>query len=130
MYSAKTDGFRVEVEPFFLESHSDRSENEYVWAYRVRIANEDGPPARLVSRHWEITDGNGRTETVDGPGVVGQMPLLPPGESFEYHSACPLGTPSGMMHGHYEMVRDDGTSFNIEVPGFSLDIPDAVPALN
>ena len=124
MYSAKTDGFRVEVEPFFLESHSDRSENEYVWAYRVRIANEDGPPARLVSRHWEITDGNGRVQTVDGPGVVGQTPRLGPGDSFEYHSGCPLSTPGGVMAGHYTMHGDDGSMRNILIPTFSLDLPE------
>ena len=124
MYQKQTDGFRVLVEPFYLEDQSDPAESRWVWAYRVIIRNESDGTARLVSRHWTITDSNGRVQTVDGPGVVGQTPRLGPGDSFEYHSGCPLSTPGGMMVGHYTMRHDDGGMLDIAIPAFSLDLPE------
>ena len=124
MYEQHTDGFRVMVEPFYLEDQSQPENGRWVWAYRVVIRNEGEGTARLVSRHWEITDGNGRTQTVDGPGVVGQTPRLGPGDSFEYHSGCPLPTPGGTMVGHYTMQRDDGDTYDVAIPHFSLDVPE------
>ena len=123
MYQQQTDGFRVLVEPFYLEDQSNPNEGRWVWAYRVVIRNEGDNALRLVARHWEITDANGRMQTVDGPGVVGQTPRLGPGDSFEYHSGCPLGTPGGTMVGHYTMQADDGSTFDIAIPPFSLDLP-------
>ncbi|MEL6292474.1 MAG: Co2+/Mg2+ efflux protein ApaG, partial [Pseudomonadota bacterium] len=85
---------------------------------------------RLMTRHWEITDANGNRENVDGPGVIGKMPVIQPGESFAYTSGCPLPTSSGIMVGHYEMVLPSGDTFNCQVPAFSLDAPDTRPTLN
>lgn len=129
-YRASTQGFEVEVEPFYLASHSDPGDGHFVWAYRVAIRNGGSRTARLMSRHWTITDANGAIETVDGPGVVGQTPLLAPGDSFEYHSGCPLSTPGGTMAGHYSMLAEDGAAFDIAIPPFSLDLPDARRTLN
>ena len=111
-------------ETLVVFDQSDPDEGRWVWAYRVVIRNEGEATARLVSRHWEITDGNGRVQTVDGPGVVGQTPRLGPGDSFEYHSGCPLSTPGGVMAGHYTMHGDDGSMRNILIPTFSLDLPE------
>ena len=124
MYRQRTLDFEVMVEPVFLPDQSQPDEGRWVWAYRVVVRNESAAAARLVSRHWEITDANGRMETVDGPGVIGQTPRLGPGDSFEYHSGCPLPTASGTMQGHYTMVADDGARFDIAIPPFSLDPPD------
>ena len=129
-YRASTQGFEVEIEPIYLNSHSEPARDHYVWAYRVAIRNAGERTARLVSRHWTITDANGAVETVDGPGVVGQTPLLAPGDSFEYHSGCPLSTPGGTMAGHYSMLDEDGATFDIAIPPFSLDIPNAPRTLN
>ena len=130
MYRAKTGNFEVCVEPIYLDAQSEPDLPRFVWAYRVRIENEGNEPARLMSRHWEIVDGLGRREVVDGAGVVGKTPLIAPGSSFEYHSGCPLETPHGTMRGHYTMVDDAGRSFDIEIPPFSLDLPDHAPTLN
>lgn len=129
-YGAVTHGFEVRVEPFYLADHSEPSENRYVWAYRVAIANHGSRAARLVSRHWDIVDANGSQRTVSGPGVVGQTPLITPGDTFEYHSGCPLDTPGGTMAGHYTMVDDEGGSFEITIPSFSLDVPGEPRTLN
>lgn len=123
MYQQQTAGFRVLVEPFYLADQSEPDEGRWVWAYRVVISNEGDATARLISRHWEITDANGRVQVVDGPGVVGQKPRLGPGDSFEYHSGCPLATPGGAMVGHYTMQAEDGSMLDIAIPAFSLDVP-------
>ena len=96
-----------------------------MWAYQVEIENRGAREIQLVSRHWVITDGLNRTEEVNGPGVVGEQPSLKPGEAYRYVSACPLKTPSGLMHGAYRMLTPDGDCFDVAIPVFSLDLPQA-----
>lgn len=130
MYRAETDGIEVVVEPFYLEDRSDPSDSHYVWAYRVTIANKSQSFAQLLSRYWHITDGNGRVEEVAGDGVVGEQPELRPGDSYQYTSGCPLATPSGIMVGRYTMIDDNGRRFDVDIPAFSLDVPDRVRTIN
>jgi ApaG protein len=118
-----TDGIRVSVEAQYVPEQSAPRVHRYVFAYTVRIANEGAQPAQLRSRHWIITDGNGRVEEVRGPGVVGQQPYLRPGEHFEYTSGCVLQTPRGQMHGTYQMFRGDGSSFDATIAPFELMLP-------
>lgn len=123
MYEAVTQGVRVSVTPEFLEDRSSPDDGRYFWAYTVEITNERSETVQLRSRLWRITDGNGRTEEVRGPGVVGQQPVLAAGESFKYTSGCPLTTPSGIMTGAYQMTQEDGKLFSVTIPAFSLDSP-------
>lgn len=127
MYSETTRSIKVTVRPFYLEQHSSPAEGHDVWAYHVVIANEGGETVQLRNRHWQITDENGRLQEVRGPGVVGEEPVLKPGQSFEYTSSCPLTTPSGFMVGDYEMETPAGERFLIRVPAFSLDTPAHLP---
>ncbi len=129
-YSATTDGIEVSVEPFYLDDESRPEESEFIWAYMVEIHNGSSEPVQLITRHWQITDGRGRQEEVRGEGVVGEQPVIEPGETFEYSSHCPLTTDSGIMAGSYAMERPDGTMFDVAIPAFSLDLPDAVRSLN
>jgi ApaG protein len=129
-YEAVTDNITVRVTPQYIEKDSTPEDSRYFWAYTVEISNGGSETVRLRSRHWRIIDGNGRTEEVRGPGVVGQTPVLRPGESFRYTSGCPLSTPSGIMVGTYQMTREDGTLFNVEIPAFSLDSPHTRKSLN
>ncbi|PZO79129.1 MAG: Co2+/Mg2+ efflux protein ApaG [Mesorhizobium amorphae] len=129
-YRAETRGLSVEVEPFFLPDQSDAEENHYVWAYRVTVENGGAETVQLVARFWNITDAVGRVEEVRGPGVVGEQPVLKPGDSFQYTSGCPLSTPSGIMVGHYTMQSETGESFDIAIPAFSLDLPDEARSVN
>jgi ApaG protein len=121
--SALTQGIRVSVESLYLPQHSDPEIPRYVFAYTVVIANEGDRPARLVTRHWIITDAAGEVEEVRGPGVVGETPHLRPGQAFQYTSGCALKTPRGTMHGAYQMVRDDGEEFDAEIAPFALRAP-------
>ncbi|PRD41033.1 Co2+/Mg2+ efflux protein ApaG [Phyllobacterium phragmitis] len=130
MYRAVTRQIEVVVEPFYLEDQSDPEENRYVWGYRVTIANNSPETVQLQSRYWQITDQNGHIEEVRGPGVVGEQPILDPGDSFQYSSGCPLTTPSGVMVGRYQMQGPGGKAFEIEIPAFSLDLPDQYRTLN
>jgi ApaG protein len=130
MYRAVTNKIEVDVEPFYLDDRSDPSENRYVWAYRVTIANQSEDHVKLLSRYWHITDGRGRVEEVRGPGVVGEQPELDPGDSFQYTSGCPLSTPSGIMAGRYTMRKANGETFDIEIPAFSLDMPGNTRTVN
>ncbi|MGF1651273.1 MAG: Co2+/Mg2+ efflux protein ApaG [Hyphomicrobiaceae bacterium] len=130
MYERTTEGVRVRVEPAYDAVRSDPSEHSYFWTYTIEIRNEGSATVQLLSRHWIITDAAGVTEVVRGPGVVGQTPVLDPGESFTYTSGCPLRTPSGIMVGSYRMVTEDGTAFDVEIPAFSLDQPGARVAVN
>jgi len=123
MYSEITRSIKVTVRPFYLEQHSSPADSHYVWAYHVRIENGGGETVRLRNRHWQIIDSSGRQQEVRGPGVVGEQPTLAPGESFEYTSSCPLPTPSGIMVGDYEMETGSGENFLVQVPAFSLDVP-------
>jgi len=121
--TAITEGIRVSVESRYLPEQSVPLAHRYVWAYTVRISNEGKTAARLVSRHWIITDAEGRVQEVRGPGVVGEQPHLEPGQSFQYTSGCVLTTCRGTMAGKYQMVRDDGTSFEAEIAPFALELP-------
>jgi ApaG protein len=130
MYEAVTDGIRVRVTPQYLEEESDPDEGRYFWAYTIEIVNEGERTVRLQRRHWHITDANGRLEEVEGPGVVGETPVLEPGTSFRYTSGCPLTTPSGIMAGTYQMTTEAGERFDVAIPAFSLDSPHSVARLN
>src|ERR1700687_102231 len=123
MYSETTRSIKITVRPFYLEQHSSPAENHYVWAYHVRIENGGAETVQLRRRHWQITDSRGHLEEVRGPGVVGEQPVLAPGESFEYTSSCPLPTPFGFMVGDYEMETRSGENFLVQVPAFYLDMP-------
>lgn len=130
MYQAVTRSIRVSVQPRYMSAQSDPDENRYFWAYTIAIANEGEEPVRLRSRYWKITDAQGRIEEVRGPGVVGETPLINPGETFSYTSGCPLTTPSGIMVGQYFMTAAGGERFAIDIPAFSLDSPDMQRSLN
>ena len=130
VYEAVTRAIRVSVEPQYLEDQSDPDQPRYVWAYTIDIINQGRETVQLRSRYWQITDANGRIEEVRGPGVVGETPILEPGQSFQYTSGCPLTTASGIMAGRYQMTTQDGEPFEIEIPAFSLDSPDGKRALN
>nr|WP_321985098.1 Co2+/Mg2+ efflux protein ApaG [uncultured Lichenicoccus sp.] len=123
-YALVTRGIRVSVRPFYLEDQSQPEERQFVWAYRVRIENQGAEDVRLLRRTWHITDSRGRTQHVEGSGVVGEQPQLQPGEAFEYTSGTPLDTPSGFMTGAYHMVSTaTGENFDVQIPTFSLDSP-------
>ncbi|MCW0183433.1 Co2+/Mg2+ efflux protein ApaG [Zavarzinia sp.] len=123
MYDKTTRAIHVTVRPTFLEDQSSPDENYYVWAYRVQIENQGSETVQLRDRYWRITDGLGRVQEVRGPGVIGEQPVLKPGERFEYTSGTPLATPSGIMLGTYRMETEEGESFEVEIPAFSLDSP-------
>jgi len=130
-FTAVTRGLRVTVRTFYLADQSDPEEGRHVWAYRVRIANEGRATVQLLKRSWHITDATGRTQHVHGDGVVGEQPVLEPGEAFEYTSGTPLATPSGFMRGQYHMVvTATGEGFDAEIPAFSLDSPHGRGPLN
>jgi ApaG protein len=129
-YEQVTRDIRIRVFPEYSEEQSTPEESYYFWTYTVEIANEGLETVQLKSRLWRITDGRGRTEEVRGPGVVGQTPVIEPGQSFTYTSGCPLPTPSGIMVGSYQMTGEDGTLFDIAIPAFSLDSPYAVRSVN
>lgn len=130
MYSATTRLIKVTVEPHFLEDQSSPPDDHFVWAYRVRIENQSDETVQLRRRHWRITDGMGRVQEVRGPGVVGEQPVLAPGQSFEYTSGTPLSTPSGIMVGTYQMETGSGEHFDVDIPAFSLDSPHQSVRLN
>ena len=117
--------YRIEVHalPQFIPDQSDPDERRYVFAYTMTIKNIGRAAAQLISRHWIITDGDSRIQEVRGLGVVGEQPLLRPGEKFEYTSGCQLDTPVGTMRGTYQLVAEDGTAFEAEIPEFTLSIP-------
>jgi len=114
---------RIEAEAEYLEDRSAPEEGYFSFSYRIVISNQGRQTVQLLSRKWVITDGEGRQETVEGPGVVGHQPILAPGETFEYTSYCPLPTPVGTMHGVYHMVVADGGRFDAEISPFTLAVP-------
>ncbi|ANK71289.1 Co2+/Mg2+ efflux protein ApaG [Ensifer adhaerens] len=130
MYRALTRDIEVTVEPYYLEEQSDPDDGRYVWGYRIVISNHSDASVRLMTRYWHITDENGQVDEVSGPGVIGEQPLLNPGDTYEYSSGCPLDTPSGVMFGHYSMESEGGETFNVAIPAFSLDSPGLVRTLN
>ena len=123
MYEETTNGIKVSVRPVYLEDQSSPEDDHYVWAYNVRIENQGTEQVQLMNRHWRITDAMGRSQDVRGAGVVGEQPILQPGDSYEYTSGTPLQTPSGIMMGEYEMACQDGSGFEVTIPAFSLDSP-------
>jgi ApaG protein len=130
MYTATTNNIRVTALPDYLPDRSDPEQGRYFWAYTIEIANLGHDRVQLLSRHWIIIDSCGRREEVRGAGVVGEQPVLEPGECFRYASGCPLSAPSGIMQGSYRMIDDAGAAFDVVIPAFSLDSPHANPTLN
>lgn len=130
MYEAITRNLRVTVDPHYLEDESEPGEQRFLWAYTIEITNVGSETVQLLNRYWQITDARGQVQEVRGPGVVGEQPVLAPGDAFTYTSGCPLPTPSGIMVGAYEMETSGGERFEVDIPAFSLDMPDAQPTLN
>lgn len=126
MSDTLTLGIRVIVAPRYVPEHSNPAGRQYLFAYHVTIRNEGPVAAQLLSRHWVITNGEGRTEEVRGPGVVGHQPVLKPGQSFEYTSQCPLDTPVGTMHGSFQMVPEAGRPFDAHIAPFRFAVPKAL----
>jgi ApaG protein len=124
--TATTEGIRIEVVSEYMPRMSRPMNNHWFFAYTIRLTNEGKQPARLLRRHWIITDAHGEISEVRGEGVVGETPRLEPGETFEYTSGCPLPTPFGTMVGTYEWTRDDGTTFETAIPSFRLAQPYAI----
>jgi ApaG protein len=120
---ATTRGITVAVQVRYVPERSEPHHNVYFFAYQIRISNNNQEAVQLLTRHWVITDASGQVEEVRGPGVVGEQPLLEPGESFEYTSFCPLATPFGTMEGSYQMVTRSGETFDAEVARFALAQP-------
>ena len=123
MYYETTQEIEVSVEPFYLEEQSDPDEGRFVFAYHVRIQNQSVRTVQLINRFWKITDGFGRIQEVRGPGVVGEQPVLNPGEEYEYTSASLLKSPLGTMEGSYIMKTSEGIEFKVKIPCFSLVVP-------
>ena len=123
MYSKTTKKINITVKPYFLEEQSEPDDQHYVWAYQVTIDNQSKKRVQLKNRYWKIIDSNGTKQEVSGQGVVGEQPVLNPGEKFEYTSGTPLSTPSGFMEGYYEMETKNGSIFEASIPQFSLDSP-------
>lgn len=123
---AETEGIRVRVESEFDAEYSDPGEGRWFFVYRIRIDNGSDRTVQLLSRHWVITDGDGDVEEIRGPGVVGEQPVLRPGETHAYSSGCPLPTPFGTMHGSYRMVDDRGREFDVRIAPFALAEPYAI----
>jgi ApaG protein len=130
MYRAVTRSIEVTVTPRYLSERSSPDNGYFFWAYEIEISNLGSETVQLKTRHWKITDAHGKLQEVRGAGVVGETPVLGPGESFEYTSGVPLPTPSGFMVGTYGMVTAAGESFDIEIPAFSLDSGSAKRTIN
>ena len=122
-YAATTRQISVTVEPTYLDDKSAPDDGHFVWAYEVTIENKGAETVQLLSRCWRITDARGETHEVRGAGVIGEQPVLEPGDRFNYTSGTPLATPSGIMTGTYQMENERGERFDIEIPAFSLDSP-------
>lgn len=127
-YEKATEGIRVHVDPHFSLADSEPDEGTFVFSYHIRMANEGTAPARLLFRHWLIHDSVGEDAEVDGEGVVGEQPLIEPGDAHEYRSYCVLRSPSGYMEGYYTFARPSGERFRVEVPRFQLVGPLVMPA--
>ena len=125
-----TEGVRVAVQSYFLEDQSNPDEGQYIWAYRIRITNESNQAVKLLNRHWIITDGRGGINEVKGVGVIGEQPLIQPGQHYVYTSGSPLKTPSGFMRGSYEMIDSKNRIFTVAIPAFSLDSPYCSQGIN
>ena len=127
MSDTTTRGVRILVRPRFIPEQSDPDSSQWLFAYHITIRNTGEQTVQLISRHWVITNGEGKVEEVRGPGVVGYQPVLKPGEEFEYTSGCPLSTPVGTMHGEFNMVLpDSGEKFDAKIEPFRLAVPKAL----
>lgn len=124
IYRETTHAIEVKVQPTYMAGHSKPDEGLYVWAYEVEIANHGTQTAQLLSRHWKITNAHGQTLEVRGPGVVGDQPVIRPGDTYTYSSFTNLATPSGFMTGTYEIQLETGASVRVAIPAFSLDSPE------
>jgi ApaG protein len=122
-YEAETNGVCIRVRPVFVDEQSSPKEDRFLWAYHIEIENRGRHTLQLMTRHWRITDGDGRIQHVDGAGVIGKQPVLRPGARFEYSSGCPLTTPCGMMQGAYRFEDETGASVEATIPLFALDSP-------
>jgi len=120
MRTKRTNGVRIDVEPYYVAEKSVPAMNQYLFGYEITITNENPEAVQLLHRHWVITDALGRVEEVKGPGVIGKQPRLKSGDSFTYDSFCPLPTPFGSMRGTFKLMRDNGEFFEVEVPLLSL----------
>lgn len=129
-FVAVTEGVTVRVQPHFAADDSDPAGGHYLWHYHIRIENGGGVTVQLIDRHWVIVDGDGVRKDVMGEGVVGEQPLIAPGESFDYVSGCPLTTPMGQMHGRFGMVDHSGRRFEVAIPTFDLVSPGTRRAAN
>jgi ApaG protein len=130
MYERITSGVKVIVRPQYLDGQSRPEEGHHVWAYTITIENHGRETVTLRTRYWKITDANGQVQEVRGAGVVGEQPMLKPGDSYSYTSGCPLKTSSGFMVGAYQMQLDSGEFINVDIPAFSLDSPYEKHAIN
>jgi ApaG protein len=130
MYRAVTRKISITAKPSFMPEQSSAEQGRYFWAYTIEIVNEGDDTVTLLSRHWIITDGDGKTQEVRGEGVVGEQPTLAPGMSFTYTSGCPLTTTQGIMKGSYIFKSEAGELFPVEIPAFSLDIPETKRVLH
>ena len=122
-HATTTAGVTVRVSVSFLAEQSEPRRGRWFWAYHIRIENDGDAPVQLLTRHWVITDGRGARHSVEGEGVVGEQPTIPPGGSYDYVSGCPLATPTGVMQGSYRMVAADGEAFDVAIPRFQLLAP-------
>ncbi|WP_415642703.1 Co2+/Mg2+ efflux protein ApaG [Sphingomonas antarctica] len=122
-YAATTRDITVRVSVSFLPEQSTPDRGQWFWAYHIRVENGGAMAAQLMTRRWDIADGRGAHHTVEGDGVIGEQPVIAPGESYDYVSGCPLATPTGSMQGSYRMVGEDGSSFDVVIPKFALTAP-------
>ena len=129
-YQETTRDIKIRVEPSYMSDQSQPSSDRYFWAYRITIENLSDTTVRLLRRYWRLIDADGSVEEVHGVGVVGETPILAPGEEYSYTSGVPLTTPSGMMQGSFEMVTDKGDVFSVQIPSFSLDSPHHVKTVH
>lgn len=130
MYTKTTRHIKITVVPMYLMEQSDPLESHYVWAYTIQMENLGEETVQLINRYWHITDAIGGVQEVRGAGVIGEQPVMEPGDTFQYTSGTALTTTSGIMAGHYEMTTNDGESFVVDIPAFSLDSPDQVKRPN
>lgn len=130
MYRATTRQIQVTATPRYVAERSEPDQNRHFWAYTIEVVNLGRETVQLKARHWIVTDALGQVEEVHGIGVVGEEPVLPPGGRFEYTSGVPLTTATGIMSGSYDMLTEAGERFSVEIPAFSLDVPDIRRILN
>lgn len=128
-YKSNTDGIEVVVEPEYIDSQTTNNSN-FVWAYHIVIENKSDDTIQLINRYWRIIDENGLTQEIRGVGAVGEQPILKPNDNFKYSSGVHLRCPSGVMSGHYGMKQSDGKIINVQIPTFSLDVPDIKSVIN